>query len=56
MQFVPFRAAAGADQFDAKLREGVWLGLDNRTDENMIGTSYGIYRAGTIKGAPEDKR
>ena len=30
--------------------------MDNRTDENTIGTSYGIYRAGTIKGVPEDRR
>ena len=54
-QFIPFRAEARADQFDAKLGEGVWLGLDGRTDENIIGTSYGIYRAVTIKGVPEDK-
>ena len=26
--------------------------MDNRTDENIIGTSYGVYRAGTIKGVP----
>ena len=56
MQFVPFRAEARADKVDAKLREGVWLGLDSRTDENMIGTSYGIYRGGTIKGVLEGKR
>ena len=46
----------GPDKFDAKLREGVWLGLDNRTDENLIGTAYGVYRSSTIKGVPEDKR
>ena len=56
VQFIPFRAEARADKFDAKLREGVWLGLDSRTDENIIGTIYGIYRAATIKGVPEDKR
>ena len=48
--------SARADKFDAKLREGVWLGLDNRSDENIIGTRYGVYRASTIKGVPEDKR
>ena len=56
VQFVPFRAEARADKFDGKLREGVWLGLDSRTDESIIGTSYGIYRASTIKGVPEDQR
>ena len=54
--FVPFRAESRADRFDAELREGVWLGLDSRTDENIIGTSYGTCRAATIKGVPEDKR
>ena len=50
------KAEARADKFDAKLREGVWLGLDSRTDENIIGTSYGIYRAAILEGVPEDKR
>ena len=56
VQFIPFRADSRADKFDAKLRQGVWLGLDSRTDEHIIGTSYGVYRASTIKGVPEDKR
>ena len=56
VQFIPFSAEAIADKFDATLREGVWLGLDSRTDENIIGTSYGIHRVATIKGVPEDKR
>ena len=56
VQFVPLRAEARADKFDAKLREGIWLGLDSRTDEHIIGTSYGIYRAGAIKGVHEDRR
>ena len=34
----------------------MWFGLDSRTDENIIGTSYGIYRAATVKGVPEDQR
>ena len=32
------------------------MGLDNRTDEHIIGTRYGVYRAATIKAVPEDKR
>ena len=32
VQFIPFRSDSRADKFDAKLREGAWLGLDNRTD------------------------
>ena len=56
VQFIPFRAEARADKFDEKLREGVRLGLGSRTHENIIGTSYGMYRASTIKGVPEDQR
>ena len=55
VQFIPLKNEARTDKFDAKLREGVWLGLDGRTDENIVGTSYGIYRTATIKGVPEDK-
>ena len=56
MQFIPFNNESGTDKFDAKFREGVWLGLDSRTDENIVGISCGIYRTSTIKGMPEDKR
>ena len=54
--FMPVRSEARMDKLDAKLREGVWLGLDGRTDENLIGTSYGIYRSSTVRGLPEDRR
>ena len=43
VHFIPLRAEVRADKFDAMLREGMWLGLDSRTDENIICTSYGIY-------------
>ena len=56
IQFIPFRNESRTDKFDAELREGVWLGLDSRTEENIVGASYGIYRTSTIKGVPEDTR
>ena len=31
VQFIPFKSESRTDKFDAKLREGVWLGLDSRT-------------------------
>ena len=34
-QLIPFKNESRTDKFDAKLREGVWLGLDSRTDENI---------------------
>ena len=52
VQFIPFRAESRADKFDTKLREGVWLGLDSRTDENIVGTNSGICRAATIRVSP----
>ena len=56
VQFIPSMAKSKAERFNAEFREGVWLGLDSRTVENIIGTSYGTYRAATIKRVPEDKR
>ena len=56
IQFIPFKNESRTDKFDAKLRKGVWRGLDSRTDENIVGTSVGIYRTSTMKGVPEDKR
>lgn len=56
VQFIPFRSESRADKFDAKFREGIWLGLDSRTDEGIVGTRYGVYRTSTIKSVPEDQR
>ena len=56
IRFVPFQSDARMTKFDAKLRDGIWLGLDGRTDEHIIGTQYGVYRASTIKAVPEDQR
>ena len=56
VQFISFKNESRTDKFDAKLREGIWLGLDSRTDEHIMGAGYGIYRTATLKGVPEDKR
>ena len=37
VQFIPFKNESRTDKFDAKLREGVWVGLDSRTDEHIMG-------------------
>ena len=55
VNFVPFESESRTDRFDAKLRKGVWLGLDNRTDENLVGTKYGVDRSKTCKGLPDDE-
>ena len=44
------------DKSEAKMREGVWLGIRNRSDEAIIGTSGGTVKARTIRRLPKDKR
>ena len=56
IEFLPFKPEAKMTKFEAKFTGGVWLGLDGRSDEHIIGTSYGVYRASTIKAVPEDRR
>ena len=55
VDFIPFNSRR-VSKFDAKLREGIWLGLDSRTDEHIVGTRYGVYRASTVKPTAEDER
>ena len=55
VDFIPFEAGSKA-KFDSKLLTGVWLGLDNRSDEHLIGTPAGVLRASTIKARVEEDR
>ena len=54
--FVPFESHAKVNKFEAKLKEGVWLGLDSQTDEHIIGTKIGVFRSNSPKPLPEDQR
>ena len=54
IRFVPFQSDARMTKFDSKLRDGIWSGLDSRTDEHIIGTRYGVYRA-SAGGAKESE-
>ena len=56
VNFIPFRAEARSDKFHSKLREGIWLVFDGRTDESLVGTKYSIYRTATVKPSAEDAR
>ena len=56
VDFIPFDSESRRSKFDTKFREGIWLGLDARTDENLIGTKYGVYRANTIKTVAEGEQ
>ena len=41
---------------DAKLREGIWLGVKSRSDEAIIGTDQGAVKARTIRRLPKEQR
>ena len=55
VDYILFSSGARA-KFDAKLSTGVWLGLDNRNDEHLIGTDRGVFRASIVKGVVADER
>ena len=38
---------------DTKFRIGVWLGIDPRNDEILIGTEKGVERARSVKRRPD---
>lgn len=44
------------DKVDAKMKEGLWLGIKHRSDEAIIGTPGGVVKARTIRRLPKDKR
>ena len=37
------------------MEEGIWLGINGRTEEVFIGTERGVVKCRTIKRLPEDK-
>ena len=41
---------------DAKLREGIWLGVKSRSDEAIIGTDPGAVKARTARRLPKEQR
>ena len=41
---------------DAKFHEGIWVGLNMKSDESIIGTPNGVFKAQTVRRLPEDQR
>ena len=41
---------------EAKFQEGIWLGLDQRTEEVIIGTPSGIVKCRSVRRRPEPER
>ena len=37
-------------------KDGLWLGCDARSGENLIGTDVGVFKVATVRRKPEDER
>jgi hypothetical protein len=44
------------NKFDAVWRDGIWLGINGRTDEAIIGATEGVIKARSIKRKPDDEK
>merc|ERR1739836_281266 len=44
------------NKIESKLRDGVWLGVIDRTDETIIGTLEGVVKCRTIKRRPDGQQ
>ena len=45
----------GKDKFETRWSEGVWLGIADRTNEVIVGTSEGVIKARDIKRYSSEK-
>ena len=41
---------------EPRYEEGIWLGMDMRTTEVIIGTPSGVVKARSVRRRPEDER
>ena len=42
--------------YEDRWQDGIWLGYDLRSGENLIGTPRGVFRTGAARRKPEDQR
>ena len=57
VMYFPLKTATSHNkQAQPKMREGVWLGIFERTEETIIGTERGIIKCRIVKRFPEDQR
>ncbi len=56
--FKPVRAHSETHRFklNPNIDYGVWLGVNPRNNEDLVGTSAGVFRASVVKRVPEDER
>ena len=41
---------------EKRLMDGIWLGINGRTGEHIIGTAQGVVKAYTVKRRPKEER
>ena len=42
--------------YEDRWQDGIWLGYDLRSGENIVGTPRGVFRSGAVRRKPEDAR
>ena len=55
VMFLEVHKKSGANKWQEYLREGVYIGVQGRTAENILGTEQGIFRAITVRRLPVGK-
>ena len=54
--YLPLKTASiNAKKGEPKMEEGIWLGINGRTQEVIIGTERGVVKCRTVKRLPEGK-
>ena len=46
----------GKYKADSRVKEGIWLGIKEKSGESIIGTARGVVKARTIRRRPEGER
>lgn len=57
VMYLPLKTATShADKGEPQMYEGIWLGVNSRTEEVLIGTRRGVVKCRTTKRLPEGQR
>ena len=57
VHYMPLDAAnTDESKISSKMRDGIWRGVVDRTDETIIGTTHGVIKCRTIKRRPEGQQ
>ena len=56
VHFIPVSDYKAVPKAEARGKIGVWIGVDDETDEHLIGTTDGVYVSRTVRRRPADVR